>query len=67
MLFGTRKRRPCHYCEKELTFKTATLDHVIPLSRGGYDRLKNVVLCCSDCNQKKADLHVDKFKKIYGL
>ena len=63
MLFGNRKRVPCKYCEKELTFKTATLDHVIPLSKGGYDRLKNVVICCDLCNKKKGDLHVHAFLK----
>ena len=30
-----------------------TADHKNPLSRGGYDKRKNVVACCLRCNQEK--------------
>lgn len=53
MLFGTRTHRPCHYCGIKLTAETATVDHVIALSKGGYDRIGNCVLACRDCNVKK--------------
>lgn len=45
----------CTYCYQELTQETATIDHRIPLSRGGSNRNDNLVLACSDCNQRKAD------------
>lgn len=32
-----------------------TLDHIIPISKGGATRIKNCVVCCKECNEKKAD------------
>lgn len=64
----------CHYCgiQPLVTnfmapgvkdkFK-ATLDHVIPRSRGGGDfDTNNLVVCCHKCNQKKKDLMPGQFK-----
>lgn len=31
----------------------ATIDHVVPLSRGGTDDLDNLVLACNVCNARK--------------
>jgi len=33
----------------------ATLDHVIPMSKGGDHTYDNVRACCYSCNQKKDD------------
>lgn len=54
----------CYYCNKgPLVIDTdnhnpmvATLDHVVPRSKGGseYD-VKNLVVSCYSCNQKKKD------------
>ena len=43
----------CHYCKREAKPADLTLDHVIPLSRGGQDRLDNLVLACFPCNIRK--------------
>lgn len=43
----------CQYCEKQLTSREATLDHVVPRSQGGRTSWENVVCCCSACNRKK--------------
>ena len=45
----------CYWCKTELTKETATLDHVIPLSRGGINNMNNYVLACSPCNQKRGN------------
>lgn len=46
----------CAYCERRVTDRTITLDHVTP-RRGqtAYDRRDNLVLCCKTCNATKAD------------
>jgi hypothetical protein len=45
----------CQYCGRRVSMATATKDHVIPRSKGGKDSLTNLVTCCVDCNQRKAD------------
>jgi 5-methylcytosine-specific restriction endonuclease McrA len=43
----------CQYCGKEFPHKELTLDHVMPLSRGGPKSWKNLVSACHKCNHKK--------------
>jgi transcription elongation factor Elf1 len=49
------KTNKCKWCDCELTAESATVDHVIPLSRGGLDNANNRVLACSPCNQKRGN------------
>lgn len=48
-LFGKK----CFYCEIPLEIETATLDHVLPKSKGGSSKLENLVIACFECNNKK--------------
>ena len=43
----------CHYCGKNVGAENLTLDHVIPVSRGGRSTRGNCVPACKDCNSKK--------------
>lgn len=43
----------CYYCQKEVSPEELTMDHVVPLSRGGKSTKGNVVPCCKECNNKK--------------
>ncbi|WP_425310993.1 HNH endonuclease [Fictibacillus nanhaiensis] len=45
----------CGYCQKPLEYAEATVDHVIPHARGGYNTFDNVVCACSSCNATKRD------------
>ena len=36
-----------------MTLETATVDHVIPLARGGSNADDNLVLACDPCNKEK--------------
>lgn len=45
----------CQYCLKKLPEKRLTIDHVIPLSKGGRHEWTNVVTACSHCNNRKGD------------
>lgn len=45
----------------------ATLDHVVPRSRGGTDAITNLQLACSRCNQAKGDEMPEKSElKVRG-
>jgi len=43
----------CQYCATSLRASEATLDHVVPRSKGGVTSWTNIVTCCSKCNRKK--------------
>lgn len=43
----------CHYCGRRFPPRELTLDHVVPLIRGGKTVKSNVVPCCRECNAKK--------------
>ena len=47
----------CQYCGSN---KRLTLDHVIPLSKGGQHTWNNVVMACERCNQHKSDRTIVK-------
>ena len=43
----------CHYCGKKFDRALLTMDHVIPLSRGGKSAKGNIVPSCKECNTNK--------------
>ncbi|MGH7896815.1 MAG: HNH endonuclease [Candidatus Binatia bacterium] len=43
----------CHYCGGRFAPQTLTMDHVVPLVRGGRSTKGNVVPACKPCNVKK--------------
>lgn len=51
----------CRYCRTELTEQTLTLDHVIPLSRGGSEWPANCVPACLSCNSRKHDQTITEY------
>lgn len=52
----------CVYCNKD-TFPhlengheaKTTIDHIIPISKGGSNRKENITIACYECNFNKAD------------
>jgi 5-methylcytosine-specific restriction endonuclease McrA len=46
----------CYYCNDAVPPKGLTLDHIVPLVRGGRSAKGNCVPCCKECNSKKRDL-----------
>ncbi|SIO25821.1 HNH endonuclease [Agromyces cerinus] len=46
-----RDDHACAYCGRP----AATIDHVLPRSRGGRDTWENLVACCLRCNNTKSD------------
>lgn len=50
-----RDNHKCQYCGTHIDGKAATLDHVLPVSKGGKTTWENTVAACAPCNSAKAD------------
>ncbi len=63
----------CYYCHRaviqptspEQTDNTATIDHLIPINRGGRKKRDtlNCVIACFACNNAKSDRTVDEIRR----
>ena len=53
----------CSYCDDPAT----TIDHVIPVSKGGTHDLSNLVPACRPCNASKGDKDVDSWRENKGM
>ena len=51
-----RAKNICFYCEKITPAKQLTMDHKIPLTKGGLSMKSNLVPCCKSCNNQKKNL-----------
>lgn len=64
-----RETEHCSHCGVRMTQSypvtpaNKTIDHNIPLSRGGGHTLSNLVVMCLGCNSAKADRTLDEFTK----
>lgn len=71
MLFLRREPRRCYWCGCVLTRKgtnkprSATIDHLLPKSRGG-GRGDNIVSCCYACNNRKGDMTAEEFMASFA-
>jgi 5-methylcytosine-specific restriction endonuclease McrA len=64
----------CIYCERELRLSSdppdgrtplATLEHLVPQSKGGTDAQSNLAAACQQCNVARgADFSVEDFRKL---
>ena len=43
----------CHYCGRKFPPEELTMDHIVPVARGGRSVKGNVVPCCKACNNEK--------------
>jgi 5-methylcytosine-specific restriction endonuclease McrA len=46
----------CHYCTRPTPPRELTMDHMVPIARGGRSTKGNVVPCCKECNTAKKQL-----------
>ena len=57
--------KPCPYCEERMIMSKMTLDHPVPLARGGNPW--EVVACDRSCNNRKSDMLPEAFLKLLGF
>ena len=46
----------CYYCRRSVGAKALTMDHIVPLGRGGRSVRGNVAPACKACNDRKKAL-----------
>jgi 5-methylcytosine-specific restriction endonuclease McrA len=46
-------KKMCFYCSKEFPLSQLTMDHIVPIIRGGKTAKSNVVVACKICNSAK--------------
>lgn len=44
----------CYYCEQKFSAQELTMDHIVPVARGGKTSKGNVVTSCKECNNEKS-------------
>lgn len=53
----------CQICGKLITYEEFTVDHIIPLAKGGTNDMDNLQSSCLRCNKIKADILPDDFNE----
>ena len=48
-----RSEGVCYFCNRKVAPKELTIDHIVPVIRGGKSTKGNIVPACKDCNNKK--------------
>jgi hypothetical protein len=56
-----RHRGCCAYCGKQAPL---TMDHLVPLARGGHHSIGNIVPACDRCNSKKGEYLLTEWKWV---
>tara|TARA_B100001769_G_C21832557_1_gene452120 strand:+ start:372 stop:677 length:306 start_codon:yes stop_codon:yes gene_type:complete len=47
------QKKICYYCKESFEPAALTMDHILPVVRGGKTTKGNCVPCCKECNNKK--------------
>ena len=55
----------CYVCEDDLYFGNFHVSHVIPVCKGGSDRISNLRPCCQGCNLGMGSTNLEEYKKKY--
>lgn len=56
------QNRRCGYCGTKIGYSEVTVDHIIPISRGGPDCKDNMICSCRPCNEFKRNRTVEEFR-----
>lgn len=58
----------CYYCRRQVGPRALTMDHIVPLGRGGRSIRGNVVQACKECNtRKQSSLPTEWAEYLRGL
>jgi 5-methylcytosine-specific restriction endonuclease McrA len=62
-----RDKYQCQSCGKTSLETNLSIDHIIPLSRGGKNDISNLQTLCLTCNQSKTNKIDQRFQRHFDL
>lgn len=62
-LFGSGLLVPCCFCDWEMSYSSATLEHIMPVSKGGQTVSENLTLSCEACNNERGARDFDTYRR----
>ncbi len=62
-----RDKYQCQSCGKANEETNLTIDHIIPLARGGQNDISNLQTLCFTCNLQKTDKTVHRFRRHFDF
>lgn len=63
-----RYKGKCAICGKSISLEQMTVDHILPLAKGGDGSFSNLQAACETCNSMKHSLTQEEFfKKIFTV
>lgn len=51
----------CYLCGDKVRYSDVTIDHILPLAKGGINDIDNLACCCRKCNMMKGSLTMKEF------
>lgn len=45
----------CFYCKKKIPYQLATIEHIVPVSKGGTNKSYNLAICCAKVNNLRGN------------
>ena len=52
----------CAYCGYKIRYDEMVIDHILPISKGGSNKIENLFPSCGDCNAYKYNLTLGEFR-----
>ncbi|TAE58031.1 MAG: HNH endonuclease [Nostocales cyanobacterium] len=62
-----RDKYQCQSCGKTFLETNLSIDHIIPLSRGGKNDISNLQTLCLTCNKRKTNKIDQRFHRHFDL
>jgi 5-methylcytosine-specific restriction endonuclease McrA len=56
----------CYYCNEKFPPKELTMDHLVPVIRGGRSTKGNIVTSCKECNNRKKHMLPVEWEEYLG-
>ena len=60
-----RDNYQCQSCGKQQVETNLSIDHIIPLARGGTNDISNLQTLCFSCNRQKSDKTDNRFRRYF--